>query len=134
MGPCTTAASHKHGVGELADASPNASVRSRVSKRSSPRPRDHRGFGLGGLAHEAPSGRLIVEQAYDHQGDVGQGSTPVLVSDAWEHAFYLHYKNSCSADSLACPPRPARLASHTPDRREHRCGTSWTRSRLGSKW
>ena len=39
------------------------------------------------------SQRLIVEQVYDHQGNVGQGSTPVLVFDAWEHAFYLQYKN-----------------------------------------
>ena len=39
------------------------------------------------------SGRLIVEQVYDHQGDVGQGSTPILVFDAWEHAFYLRYRN-----------------------------------------
>jgi hypothetical protein len=55
-------------------------------------PRPHRAR-TGGLAHEPLSSQLIVEQVYDHQGDAGQGSTPILVFDAWEHAFYLHYKN-----------------------------------------
>jgi Fe-Mn family superoxide dismutase len=45
------------------------------------------------LAHEPLSGRFIVEQVYDHQGNVWQGATPLLVFDAWEHAFYLQYKN-----------------------------------------
>lgn len=35
----------------------------------------------------------MVEQIYDHQGNVGQGSVPVLVFYAWEHAFCLQYKN-----------------------------------------
>jgi superoxide dismutase, Fe-Mn family len=51
------------------------------------------GSGWGVMAYEPLSGRLIVEQIYDHQGNVGQGSVPVLVFDAWEHAFYLQYKN-----------------------------------------
>jgi Fe-Mn family superoxide dismutase len=45
------------------------------------------------VAYEQLSGWLVVEQVYDHQGNVGQGSTPILVFDAWEHAFYLQYKN-----------------------------------------
>ncbi|HWD23961.1 MAG TPA: superoxide dismutase [Acidimicrobiales bacterium] len=51
------------------------------------------GSGWGVLAWEPLGGRLIVEQVYDHQGNVGNGSTPLLVFDAWEHAFYLQYKN-----------------------------------------
>jgi len=51
------------------------------------------GSGWGVLAYEPLGGRLIVEQVYDHQGNVGNGSVPLLVFDAWEHAFYLQYKN-----------------------------------------
>jgi superoxide dismutase, Fe-Mn family len=51
------------------------------------------GSGWGALAWEPLGQRLIVEQIYDHQGNVGQGSVPLLVFDAWEHAFYLQYKN-----------------------------------------
>ncbi len=51
------------------------------------------GSGWGVLAFEPLAGRLLVEQVYDHQGNVGNGSVPLLVFDAWEHAFYLQYKN-----------------------------------------
>ena len=51
------------------------------------------GSGWGVLAWEPLSQQLIVEQIYDHHGNVGQGSTPILVFDAWEHAYYLQYKN-----------------------------------------
>jgi Fe-Mn family superoxide dismutase len=51
------------------------------------------GSGWGVLAWEPVGGRLLVEQVYDHHGNVGQGSVPVLVFDAWEHAYYLQYKN-----------------------------------------
>jgi Fe-Mn family superoxide dismutase len=30
---------------------------------------------------------------YDHQNNLGQGSEPLLVIDAWEHAYYLQYQN-----------------------------------------
>jgi Fe-Mn family superoxide dismutase len=51
------------------------------------------GSGWGALAWEPIGQRLIVEQVYDHQGNIGNGSGPLLVIDAWEHAFYLQYKN-----------------------------------------
>ncbi len=51
------------------------------------------GSGWGSLAWEPLGRRLIVEQVYDHQGNIGNGSIPLLVFDAWEHAFYLQYKN-----------------------------------------
>ena len=51
------------------------------------------GSGWGVLAWEPLGQRLVVEQVYDHQGNIGNGSIPLLVFDAWEHAFYLQYKN-----------------------------------------
>ena len=51
------------------------------------------GSGWGALAWEPLGQRLIVEQVYDHQGNIGNGALPLLVFDAWEHAFYLQYKN-----------------------------------------
>lgn len=51
------------------------------------------GSGWGVLGYEPVSGRLIIEQLYDHHGNVGIGSTPLLVFDAWEHAYYLQYRN-----------------------------------------
>ena len=37
--------------------------------------------------------RLYIEQIYDHQGNIGQSGVPLLVIDAWEHAYYLQYEN-----------------------------------------
>jgi Fe-Mn family superoxide dismutase len=51
------------------------------------------GSGWGALAWDPMSRRLFIEQIYDHQSNVGQGSVPLLVIDAWEHAFYLQYRN-----------------------------------------
>ncbi len=51
------------------------------------------GSGWGALAYEPLSQRLIVQQVYDHQGNLVNGATPLLVIDAWEHAYYLQYKN-----------------------------------------
>jgi Fe-Mn family superoxide dismutase len=51
------------------------------------------GSGWGVLSYEPISARLIVEQVYDHHGNVAQSSTPLLAFDAWEHAYYLQYRN-----------------------------------------
>lgn len=51
------------------------------------------GSGWGAVAWEPLGRRLVVEQVYDHQGNVGQGGPPLLVLDMWEHAYYLQYRN-----------------------------------------
>ncbi|WP_329430486.1 hypothetical protein OG339_21150 [Streptosporangium sp. NBC_01495] len=51
------------------------------------------GSGWGILAWEPLNRRLVVEQVYDHHGNVGLNTTPLLVFDAWEHAYYLQYRN-----------------------------------------
>jgi superoxide dismutase, Fe-Mn family len=51
------------------------------------------GSGWGALSWDPVGKRLIVEQVYDHQGNVGQGGPPLLVLDMWEHAYYLQYEN-----------------------------------------
>jgi len=50
------------------------------------------GSGWGALAWEPMAQRLVVEQVYDHQGNIGNGTVPLLVLDMWEHAYYLDYK------------------------------------------
>ncbi|MFK4107544.1 superoxide dismutase [Streptomyces sp. NPDC002176] len=82
------------GLGDLADAIAESfgtfeGFKTQLTKAAG----TTQGSGWGVMAYEPLSGRLIVEQIYDHQGNVGQGSVPVLVFDAWEHAFYLQYKN-----------------------------------------
>jgi superoxide dismutase, Fe-Mn family len=51
------------------------------------------GSGWGALTWEPLGHRLIVEQIYDHQSNVGQGAPPLLVLDMWEHAYYLQFQN-----------------------------------------
>jgi len=51
------------------------------------------GSGWGMLAYDPMSRRLLVEQVYDHHGNVGLCTIPLLAFDAWEHAYYLQYKN-----------------------------------------
>jgi Fe-Mn family superoxide dismutase len=51
------------------------------------------GSGWGALSWEPLGERLFIEQVYDHQGNVGQSGVPLLVIDAWEHAYYLQYEN-----------------------------------------
>ncbi len=51
------------------------------------------GSGWGALGWEPLGQRLVVEQIYDHQGNIGNGTVPLLVLDMWEHAYYLQYQN-----------------------------------------
>ena len=51
------------------------------------------GSGWAALSWEPLGRRLLIEQIYDHQGNTLQSGTPLLVIDAWEHAFYLQYEN-----------------------------------------
>lgn len=51
------------------------------------------GSGWAALTWEPLGERLFTEQIYDHQGNTGQGGVPLLVIDAWEHAYYLQYEN-----------------------------------------
>jgi Fe-Mn family superoxide dismutase len=51
------------------------------------------GSGWALASWEPTAGRIIVQQVYDHQNNHAQGGVPLLTFDAWEHAFYLQYKN-----------------------------------------
>ena len=49
------------------------------------------GAGWAMLAWEPLAGRLITLQLHDHQSETVQGCSPLLVLDAWEHAYYLQH-------------------------------------------
>lgn len=49
------------------------------------------GSGWGALSFDPLQKRLVVAQIYDHQNNVNGGGIPLMVLDAWEHAFYLQY-------------------------------------------
>ena len=51
------------------------------------------GSGWAALVWEPLGRRLLTTQIYDHQSNLNQGGIPLLVLDAWEHAFYLQYEN-----------------------------------------
>jgi Fe-Mn family superoxide dismutase len=51
------------------------------------------GSGWAILAWDILGQKLIIEQLYDHQGNLAVGSLPLLMLDMWEHAFYLDYQN-----------------------------------------
>jgi Fe-Mn family superoxide dismutase len=52
------------------------------------------GSGWSVLAWEPLGQRLVLEQVYDHQGNVSPGMVPLLLLDMWEHAFYLQYRTA----------------------------------------
>ena len=51
------------------------------------------GSGWAALVWEPMAARLLTVQIHDHESQTLQGSTPLLVLDAWEHAYYLQYQN-----------------------------------------
>jgi len=51
------------------------------------------GSGWGALVYEPLGRRLLVMQVEKHENQVMCGAVPLLVIDAWEHAYYLQYQN-----------------------------------------
>jgi superoxide dismutase, Fe-Mn family len=51
------------------------------------------GSGWAALVWEPLGEQLLITQIYDHQSNLTQGGVPLLVIDAWEHAYYLQYQN-----------------------------------------
>ncbi len=52
-----------------------------------------RGSGWAALVWDPLLKRLGTTQIHDHQSDVTVGGVPLLVLDAWEHAYYVQYLN-----------------------------------------
>ena len=50
------------------------------------------GSGWAALVWDPVIERLGTTQIHDHQSEVTQASFPLLVLDAWEHAYYLQYQ------------------------------------------
>ena len=50
------------------------------------------GVGWSALVWDPVMRRLGTTQIHDHQGQITQGGVPLLVLDAWEHAYYLQYQ------------------------------------------
>lgn len=55
------------------------------------------GSGWAALTWEPIAGRLLITQIYDHQSNLNQAGVPLMVIDAWEHAYYLQYRNQKAA-------------------------------------
>jgi Fe-Mn family superoxide dismutase len=55
------------------------------------------GSGWGALVWDSVAHRLATVQIHDHQSDITQGAIPILVLDAWEHAYYLQYQTDKGA-------------------------------------
>ena len=55
------------------------------------------GSGWAALVYDPVLRRLGTTQILDHQHNITQGSVPLLVLDAWEHAYYLQYETDKGA-------------------------------------
>ena len=51
------------------------------------------GSGWGLLLYDHLADKPIVGMAENHQNQTPNGTTPLLVLDVWEHAYYLQYEN-----------------------------------------
>jgi Fe-Mn family superoxide dismutase len=51
------------------------------------------GSGWGQLVYDHVADQLMVVAVENHQNQQASGSTPLLVLDVWEHAYYLQYEN-----------------------------------------
>jgi Fe-Mn family superoxide dismutase len=51
------------------------------------------GSGWAALVWEPIGKSLLITQIYDHQSNLAQAGVPIMVLDAWEHAYYLQYQN-----------------------------------------
>ncbi len=51
------------------------------------------GSGWAALQWDPISQQLLISQLHDHQQQSIQGAVPIMVLDAWEHAWYLQYLN-----------------------------------------
>src|SRR5436190_2044565 len=51
------------------------------------------GSGWAALVWEPIGSKLLITQIYDHQSNLAQAGVPLMVLDAWEHAYYLQYEN-----------------------------------------
>jgi superoxide dismutase, Fe-Mn family len=55
------------------------------------------GSGWAALIWEPVGRRLLATQIHDQESNLSQGSVPLMVIDAWEHAYYLQYQNQKAA-------------------------------------
>lgn len=51
------------------------------------------GSGWGLLAWQPLGQKLVILQTEKHQDVAQWGTTPIMVLDVWEHAYYLQYQN-----------------------------------------
>jgi Fe-Mn family superoxide dismutase len=51
------------------------------------------GSGWAALVWDSVGRKLLTTQIHDHQSEITQAGIPLMVLDAWEHAYYLQYRN-----------------------------------------